>query len=168
MSEILTWYSWVMSNDVFGPAIAALRGERDAVVARVRDLEADLEASRDRLGDIDAALVSLTRLQPHLDTDATGDAQGPSLSSLVPRSGRIRTPRLVAEIVTELGPMTTRDSVIDEAKRRIGTRISEWSDPRNVVTVALNRAAEQGLVVKVDPNHYSPVAPAPDAGAALT
>jgi len=156
-----------MSIDVFGPAIAALRGERDTVVARVRDLEAELEASKGRLGDIDAALVSLTRLQPHLDT--TGDAQGPSiLSPLVPRSGRIRTPRLVAEIVTELGPMTTRDSVIDEAKRRIGTRISEWSDPRNVVTVALNRAAEQGLVVKVDPNHYSPVGPAPDAGAALT
>ncbi|MCC6497739.1 MAG: hypothetical protein IT193_15920 [Propionibacteriaceae bacterium] len=156
-----------MTVDVLGPAIAALRDQRDTVTRTVAELDAQLDFSRRRLADIEAALESLLRLAPESAgaTEVNDEASIAGVTSvLVPRTGRIRTPRLVAEIVSELGRTATRDEVVDEAVRRVGSRAAEWSDPRNVVTVALNRAADQGLINKLNSNEYSPIAAFPNEG----
>lgn len=157
-----------MTVEALGPAIAALREERHTVARTVMELEAQLDSSKRRLADIEAALGSLLRLAPESAGGNATESDEPSTpvvpSVLVPRSGRIRTPRLVAEIVSEFGRTTTRDEVIDEAVLRVGSRAAEWSDPRNVVTVALNRAADQGLIKKLNSNEYSPVDASPSEG----
>ncbi|MHA6507853.1 hypothetical protein [Tessaracoccus sp. Y1736] len=151
-----------MTVEALGPAIGALRTERHTVAETVAELEANLDVARRRLLDVEAALESLIRLAPgSADENEAELSDEPSTafvpSDLVPRSGRIRTPKLVAQIVSEFGRTTTRDEIVDEAVRRAGSRAAEWSDPRNVVTVALNRAADQGLIKKHNSNEYSPV-----------
>lgn len=165
-----------MTNDPLVPAIEALRAQEAAASATVAELETRLAWERERLEKVRTALAGLLNLTadsdggevdvpvepgvPVPDTNS-GEREQPTRT---PRAGgRIPTPSIVTAIVTERGGVVTREEVIAEAIRRVGERVSEWSDPRNVITVALNRAAERGHIVKIDSDNYRPAEP--DGGA---
>ncbi len=164
-----------MTIESLAPAIEALRTEESTVAGTVSELEARLGVERERLERVRAALASLLRL-----TELAGDSDAsvPVVPALVqaadserrdeptraPRpGGRIPTPSIVTDIITERGGVVTREDVISETVRRVGERVSEWADPRNVITVALNRASDRGQIVKIDRDHYRPAEP--DGGA---
>ena len=167
-----------MTIESLAPAIEALRTEESTVAGTVSELEGRLGVERERLERVRAALASLLRLTELAgDSDTLVPSPVPALVQVqdserrdeptrAPRArGRIPTPSIVTDIINERGGIVTREDVISETVRRVGERVSEWADPRNVITVALNRASDRGQIVKIDRDHYRPAEPEPDAGA---
>lgn len=166
----------VLSNHV-GAALDELRSERVLVVDRVEKLRSELDESTTQLARLDKAIESLELLIPS-DTETSNDSDRengleirpvphPDSSSdmfmshnaeddelirrYLPRGGsgkRLRSTRMVADLLAEIGGPVTRDYLREAFFGIYGRDKLEkyWDRPENALNTAINRAIIENII----------------------
>lgn len=136
------------------------------------DLRSELSAAEQRLAHIHGAVENIQSLlnesapgerEPQADNanedesiprvdPAWGQQQAPN-APLVRQ--RVPSTDWVAEIVNNFGRVATRDEIFEAFQVQRGFPPS-WTNPRNSIGNALNRAAERHMIQRIDSNNFAP------------
>jgi len=161
-----------MENDQLRIALDTLRVEEAEGAERIKELEMQMWAVNQRLEAIRTAITGLSAIVTEepvgpAATEAGSNGEVAPAMSIdfttsktftidEPTVKRIPSARWLAEIVTDLNRVLTRDELFDAYKERHGFAPS-WKKPRNVLGTALGRAVERGQIQNLGDDRYAPM-----------
>lgn len=138
----------------------SLLAQLEAVRSDLAEKRTGLEALRVRLGAAPVEHVAATestmgQLETSLEDDGETDDENGDESEDPGAPPRVRTPSLVAKIVSGGSQPMTREDIRREFRDR-DLIPSHWVNPTNTISTAIARAKVRGWIVEVEPNLYGP------------
>lgn len=146
--------------------LEALRAEGASVGVIVDELKHNLSAAEMRLTHVRSAIENLEALLGDTRVSKTEapaavqppvEAERPTERYEDADTSRKRVPSTdwVAEVVNSLGRVASRDEIFEAFKEQKGIP-DTWVNPRNSFGNALTRAADRGMIQRLDGDRFAP------------